>query len=150
MPTPSSSSTNTSSGTNSLLIFAPLPAPPVLALGVVVLLAFFTAGAGAGTGSSPSSLFAPFSSSPFAFPPDCPTPPVSSSTTTTFLALFLEAGVAVPEPVVPVPAIFLFGVLGCGVALLPPLLPLQLPLLLCRAEERAPYLFRKTFSRQQQ
>ena len=49
---------------------------------------------------------------------------------TIFLALFLEAGVAVAAAAVA----FLFGVLGCGVVLV---------LLSWRVEERAPYLWKK-------
>jgi len=114
------SSPTASSNPNSLFTFTP---PSAAATGAVLgafvfVLAFFLAGSG--TASSPSSAY------PFSFSP-------SRSARE---PLFLEAGVADAVPAVPA-AVFLFGVLGCGVVLL-----LLLVLLVWRVEERAPYLFR--------
>jgi hypothetical protein len=133
MLTSSSASTSSppipSSRPNSLFTLTPPTAgaeTAAAATGVVpalaLVLAFFAAGAGTASSCSSSAFL-------FSLSPSTSSPVVSA---TTFLALFLEAGVAV---VAAAAAVFLFGVLGCGVVLL--LVPL---LLVWRVEERAPYL----------
>jgi hypothetical protein len=101
-----SSSPNLSSQPNSLLTLTPLAAATGVVLAFALVLAFFAA-----------------SSSAFPFSPSMS----SLVSATIFLALFLEAGVAVAVAAVA----FLFGVLGCGVVLV---------LLSWMVEERAPYL----------